>query len=314
MLTLIVAHATFCIVVLYNNVVARLRRLSPNLDEASADLGAHTFQTFRYVTFPLMRTALLAGGLLAFGLSFDEIVVTTFTPAPACRRCRSGSIDNLSRGEAGADRHRRGERGDAGLDRAGLAGAAAHGRRRSGHRRHSLTGGGAYAGVHAAVGSATLVSDDLAVLDLVIDRVADVDGAIAAAIDEVGAARGRRAAKEIGWTKRFLGRGASKHRRRFEELAERTPDKVADAAACADALVDAVEQLLDTTGVATRRAAMALVQQGVGEIPAILRRPDLRADASIVRGLRERLARSEAILAGRAGPAPRPGMMVVGSA
>ena len=75
----IVAHATFCIVVVYNNVLARLRRLSPNLEEASADLGADSFQTFRYVTFPLMRTALLAGGLLAFGLSFDEIVVTTFT-------------------------------------------------------------------------------------------------------------------------------------------------------------------------------------------------------------------------------------------
>ena len=65
--------------VVYNNVLARLRRLSPNLEEASADLGADRFQTFRYVTFPLMRSALLAGGLLAFGLSFDEIVVTTFT-------------------------------------------------------------------------------------------------------------------------------------------------------------------------------------------------------------------------------------------
>jgi putative spermidine/putrescine transport system permease protein len=78
-LTLIVAHATFCIVVVYNNVLARLRRLSPNLEEASADLGADRFQTFRLVTFPLLRSALLAGGLLAFGLSFDEIVVTTFT-------------------------------------------------------------------------------------------------------------------------------------------------------------------------------------------------------------------------------------------
>jgi putative spermidine/putrescine transport system permease protein len=77
--TLVVAHATFCIVTVFNNVVARLRRLSPNVEEASADLGADTFQTFRYVTLPLVRSALLAGGLLAFALSFDEIVVTTFT-------------------------------------------------------------------------------------------------------------------------------------------------------------------------------------------------------------------------------------------
>jgi putative spermidine/putrescine transport system permease protein len=81
-LTLVVAHATFCIVVVYNNVIARLRRLSPNLEEASADLGADTFQTFRYVTFPMIRSALLAGALLAFALSFDEIVVTTFTAGP----------------------------------------------------------------------------------------------------------------------------------------------------------------------------------------------------------------------------------------
>jgi putative spermidine/putrescine transport system permease protein len=77
--SLVIAHATFCIVVAYNNVVARLRRSSPNLLEASADLGAHGTQTFRYVTFPLVRSAVLAGGILAFALSFDEIVVTTFT-------------------------------------------------------------------------------------------------------------------------------------------------------------------------------------------------------------------------------------------
>jgi putative spermidine/putrescine transport system permease protein len=77
--SLVIAHATFCVVVAYNNVVARLRRSSPNLLEASADLGAHGTQTFRYITFPLMRSALLAGGILAFALSFDEIVVTTFT-------------------------------------------------------------------------------------------------------------------------------------------------------------------------------------------------------------------------------------------
>jgi putative spermidine/putrescine transport system permease protein len=77
--SLVIAHATFCVVIAYNNVIARLRRSSPNLLEASADLGAHGTQTFRYITFPLVRSALLAGGILAFALSFDEIVVTTFT-------------------------------------------------------------------------------------------------------------------------------------------------------------------------------------------------------------------------------------------
>src|SRR5919201_1969652 len=77
--TVIVGHATFCIVVVYNNVVARLRRMSTSLEEASADLGAHTWQTFRYVTLPNLRTALAAGALLAFALSFDEIIVTNFT-------------------------------------------------------------------------------------------------------------------------------------------------------------------------------------------------------------------------------------------
>jgi putative spermidine/putrescine transport system permease protein len=77
--TIIIGHATFCIVVVYNNAVARLRRVSGSLEEASADLGAGAWQTFRYVTFPQMRTALLAGGLLAFALSFDEVIVTVFT-------------------------------------------------------------------------------------------------------------------------------------------------------------------------------------------------------------------------------------------
>ncbi len=78
-ITIVVAHATFCIVTVFNNVQARLRRLGGNLEEASMDLGAGTFTTFRLVTFPMLRSALLAGALLAFGLSFDEIVVTTFT-------------------------------------------------------------------------------------------------------------------------------------------------------------------------------------------------------------------------------------------
>jgi putative spermidine/putrescine transport system permease protein len=77
--TIIIGHATFCVVVVYNNVIARMRRTAGSLDEASADLGADNWQTFRYVMFPQMRTALLAGGLLAFALSFDEVVVTIFT-------------------------------------------------------------------------------------------------------------------------------------------------------------------------------------------------------------------------------------------
>jgi len=79
LLTVIVGHATFCIVLVYNNVIARLRRMSGSIEEASADLGADPWQTFRHVTLPNMSTALVAGGLLAFALSFDEIIVTLFT-------------------------------------------------------------------------------------------------------------------------------------------------------------------------------------------------------------------------------------------
>jgi putative spermidine/putrescine transport system permease protein len=77
--TIIVGHATFCVVVVYNNVIARFRRTSGSLIEASMDLGADGFQTFRYVVLPNIATALLAGGMLAFALSFDEVIVTTFT-------------------------------------------------------------------------------------------------------------------------------------------------------------------------------------------------------------------------------------------
>ncbi|MFE5587545.1 ABC transporter permease [Kitasatospora sp. NPDC056531] len=97
MLTVVIGHATFCIVVVFNNVVARLRRTSPSAEEASADLGAHTFQTFRYVTFPAVRSALLAGGLLAFALSFDEIVVTTFTAGPGIQTLPVWIYANLAR-------------------------------------------------------------------------------------------------------------------------------------------------------------------------------------------------------------------------
>jgi putative spermidine/putrescine transport system permease protein len=77
--TIVIGHATFCVVVVYNNAVARLRRLSPSLIEASMDLGANAFQTLRYVILPQLGSALLAGALLAFALSFDEVIVTTFT-------------------------------------------------------------------------------------------------------------------------------------------------------------------------------------------------------------------------------------------
>jgi len=79
MWTIVIGHATFCVVIVYNNVLARLRRSSPSLLEASQDLGADGWQTFRFVVWPVLSTALVAGGLLAFALSFDEVIVTTFT-------------------------------------------------------------------------------------------------------------------------------------------------------------------------------------------------------------------------------------------
>jgi putative spermidine/putrescine transport system permease protein len=77
--TIVIGHATFCVVVVFNNAVARLRRLNPNLIEASMDLGADGWQTLRHVILPQLGSALLAGALLAFALSFDEVIVTTFT-------------------------------------------------------------------------------------------------------------------------------------------------------------------------------------------------------------------------------------------
>lgn len=95
--TVVVAHATFCIVVVYNNVIARLRRLGTSLEEASMDLGADTFTTFRLITLPSLRGAFLAGGLLAFGLSFDEIVVTLFTAPPGVTTLPIWIFQNLFR-------------------------------------------------------------------------------------------------------------------------------------------------------------------------------------------------------------------------
>jgi len=95
--TVIIGHATFCIVIVFNNVQARLRRVGVSLEEASADLGATSWQTFRYVTFPGIRGALVAGALLAFALSFDEIVVTTFTAGPEVQTLPIWIFGNLFR-------------------------------------------------------------------------------------------------------------------------------------------------------------------------------------------------------------------------
>ncbi|MFF2850680.1 ABC transporter permease [Streptomyces sp. NPDC058001] len=97
MFTVVVGHATFCVVVVFNNVVARLRRMNGSLEEAAMDLGAHSFRAFMDVTFPLVRSALVAGGLLAFALSFDEIVVTTFTAGPGVQTLPIWIFSNMAR-------------------------------------------------------------------------------------------------------------------------------------------------------------------------------------------------------------------------
>jgi putative spermidine/putrescine transport system permease protein len=96
--TIVIGHATFCVVIVYNNVVARLRRASGSLIEASQDLGADGWQTFRFVVWPVLSTALVAGGLLAFALSFDEVIVTTFT-AGAQETLPIFILDNIQRGQ-----------------------------------------------------------------------------------------------------------------------------------------------------------------------------------------------------------------------
>jgi len=96
--TIVIGHTTFCVVVVYNNVVARLRRSSPSLVEASQDLGADGWQTFRFVLWPVLSTALVAGGLLAFALSFDEVIVTYFT-AGAQETLPIFILDNIERGQ-----------------------------------------------------------------------------------------------------------------------------------------------------------------------------------------------------------------------
>jgi putative spermidine/putrescine transport system permease protein len=95
--SVIAGHTTFCIVVVHNNVVARLRRISPNLREASADLGANGMQTFQLITWPLVRSSVLAGAILAFALSFDEVVVTTFTAGAGFQTLPQWILNNFSR-------------------------------------------------------------------------------------------------------------------------------------------------------------------------------------------------------------------------
>ena len=97
MATLVIAHATFCIVTVYNNALARLNRMGKSMEEASADLGAGVFTTFRLVTLPQMLSALVAGGLLAFGLSFDEIIVTTFTAGGGTETLPIWILNNMFR-------------------------------------------------------------------------------------------------------------------------------------------------------------------------------------------------------------------------
>ncbi len=95
--SVVVGHATFCIVVAYNNIAARLRRIAPNLREASADLGADGAQTLRHIIWPLVRSAVFAGGILAFALSFDEVVVTTFTAGAGIQTLPQWILNNFSR-------------------------------------------------------------------------------------------------------------------------------------------------------------------------------------------------------------------------
>ena len=95
--TIIVAHATFCVVTVFNNVFAGLRRVGTSLEEASSDLGAGIWTTFRLVTFPQIRSALFAGGLLSFALSFDEIIVTTFTAGSGVQTLPIFILDNMFR-------------------------------------------------------------------------------------------------------------------------------------------------------------------------------------------------------------------------
>lgn len=97
LLTVVIGHATFCIVIVYNNAFARLKRMGSSLQEASMDLGANGITTFRLVTLPNLASALFAGGLLAFGLSFDEIVVTTFTAGPGIQTLPIWIYNNLFR-------------------------------------------------------------------------------------------------------------------------------------------------------------------------------------------------------------------------
>ena len=137
LMTIIIGHATFCIVVVYNNVIARLRRNARSTEEASMDLGADTGQTFRHVTLPGIVTALVAGALLAFALSFDEIIVTTFTSGAGHADPADLDLQQLPATGPGAPRERRGGVGPPPVDHPRLPGAADH-RQRGRRRRQPL--------------------------------------------------------------------------------------------------------------------------------------------------------------------------------
>ena len=125
LLSVIVGHATFCIVTVFNNVLARLRRHRRQPRGGLGRPGRRTVQTFRFVTFPLMRSALLAGGLLAFALSFDEIIVTTFTAGPGVTDAAHLDLQQPVPAQPGAGRQRGRRRPDRAVGRPDLAGPAA---------------------------------------------------------------------------------------------------------------------------------------------------------------------------------------------
>ena len=137
--TIVIAHATFCIVTVFNNVQARFQRLGGNFEQASMDLGAGPFTTFRLITLPMLRSALLAGALLSFGLSFDEIVVTQFTASSTDRTLPIWIFQNLFRPNQAPDRQLRRRRAGAVLGDPDLPRPAAVRQRRRGDDGGSLS-------------------------------------------------------------------------------------------------------------------------------------------------------------------------------
>ena len=137
--TIVIAHATFCIVTVFNNVQARFQRLGGNFEQASMDLGAGPFTTFRLITLPMLRSSLLAGALLSFGLSFDEIVVTTFTASLDRQDAAHLDLPEPVPPQPGPDRQLRRRRAGAVLGDPDLPRPATVRQRRRGDDRGALT-------------------------------------------------------------------------------------------------------------------------------------------------------------------------------